>query len=88
MAKNASAEIEVQAFKKHWWGHLKLEPKSTLASIETISASVQLWDTAVCFLQAHKIDTNVCDPTIYRTPLDVDFESVFWRRQNSLQSIA
>ena len=40
------------------------------------SASVLLCDTAVCFLQAHEIGTNVCDPNIHRTPPEVDFESV------------
>ena len=33
------------------------------------SSGIQLF----CFSQAHKIGTNVCDPPLHRTPLDVDF---------------
>ena len=63
------------------------------ASSEIISASVLLWDTAVCFFQVSEIGTHVCDPNMRRTPPDVDFESVkfpaksaFWKNP-SLQSI-
>ena len=37
------------------------------ASCDIISAAMLLWDTAVCFLQAHEIGTNVCDPNIQNT---------------------
>ena len=38
------------------------------ASSEKISASALLWDTAVCFLRAHEIGINVCDPNTEHHP--------------------
>ena len=40
------------------------------ASRGIISASVLLWDTAVCFLQARESDTKICVRNIHRTPPD------------------
>ena len=39
-----------------WWNAFSMRNP---ASSEIMSASVLLWDTAVCFLQAHEIGTNV-----------------------------
>ena len=54
-----------------WWcptnSLLECLPCVTLASSDIISASV-LWDTAVCFLQAHEIGINVCDPNTEHHP--------------------
>ena len=46
------------------------------ASSDRISASVLLWDTAVCLSQAHEVDTNVCAPNIHTTPPVVDSVAV------------
>ena len=56
----------------HCWNALR--PSSCIKRY-IFSSSVLLWDTVVCFLQAHEIGTNLCDPNIHRTPPDVDFES-------------
>ena len=37
------------------------------ASSDIVSASVMLWHTAVCSLQAHEIGTNVCDRNMHTT---------------------
>ena len=42
---------------------------------EFISASVELCETAVCFLHIQLIGTKVCLPEMQKSPLDVDFES-------------
>ena len=45
------------------------------ASRETISNSVELCETEVCFLHIQLTGTNVLLPKIHKTPLEVDFES-------------
>ena len=45
------------------------------ASREIVSASVQLWETDVCFLHIQLIGTNVWLPKIRNVPQEVDFES-------------
>ena len=45
------------------------------ASQEMISDSVELRDTAVCFLHIQLEGTNVRLPKIHKTPPDIDFES-------------
>ena len=45
------------------------------ASSENISDSVELCDTAVCFLHLQLIGTNVLLPNMHKTPPDVDLES-------------
>ena len=45
------------------------------ASREIISASVELWETEVCFLHIQLIGTNVWLPKMHKIPPDVDFES-------------
>ena len=67
---------------------------SNPASSDIMSASVLLWDTAVCFLYTHEFGTHVCDPNLHRTPPEVDFESAkcpaksaSWKKP-SLQCIA
>ena len=44
------------------------------ASREIISASVELWETEVCFLHIQLIGTNVWVPKMHKIPPDVDFE--------------
>ena len=44
-------------------------------SKETISDSVELWETAVCFLHIQLIGTNVWLPKMHNVPPEVDFES-------------
>ena len=41
-------------------------------SNDITSASVLLVDTAVCFLHAHEIGTNVSPPNVQSMPLDVE----------------
>ena len=45
------------------------------ASREIISASVELWETEVCFLHFQLIGTNVWLPKMQKIPPDVDLES-------------
>ena len=45
------------------------------ASRDMISDSVELCETAVCFLHIQKSGTNVLPPKIHKTPPKVDFES-------------
>ena len=45
------------------------------ASREIISASVELWETEVCFSHIQLLGTNVWLPKMYKIPPDVDFES-------------
>ena len=45
------------------------------ASNEMISDSVELWETAVCFLHIQLIGTNVWLPKTHNVPPEVDFES-------------
>ena len=45
------------------------------ASKEMISDSVELCETAVCFLHIQLIGTNVCFPKTHNVPPEVDFES-------------
>ena len=45
------------------------------ASREIISASLELYETEVCFLHIQLIGTNVWLPKMYRIPPDIDFES-------------
>ena len=44
-------------------------------SNEKISDSVELWETAVCFLHIQLIGTNVWLPKMHTLPPEVDFES-------------
>ena len=44
-------------------------------SREIISDSVELWETAVCFLHIQLIGTNVWLPKTHNVPPEVDFES-------------
>ena len=44
-------------------------------SNEMISDSVELWETAVCFLHIQLIGTNVWLPKMHYVPPEVDFES-------------
>ena len=44
-------------------------------SREMISDSVELWETAVCFLHIQPIGTNVWLPKTHNVPPEVDFES-------------
>ena len=44
-------------------------------SKEMISDSVELWETAVCFLHIQLIGTNVWLPKTHNVPPEVDFES-------------
>ena len=44
-------------------------------SRETISDSVELWETDVCFLHIQLIGTNVWLPKTHNVPPEVDFES-------------
>ena len=44
-------------------------------SSETISNSVELWETDVCFLHIQLIGTNVWLPKMHNVPPEVDFES-------------
>ena len=44
-------------------------------SREMISDSVELWETAVCFLHIQLIGTNVWLPKTHNVPPEVDFES-------------
>ena len=46
------------------------------ASKETISDSVELCETEVCFLHIQHIDTNVRLPKMHSVPPEVDFETV------------
>ena len=47
------------------------------ASREMISDSMELWETAVCFLHIQVTGTNVLLPKVHKTPPEVDLES--WR---------
>ena len=49
--------------------------KPSPVSREIISDSVELWETAVCFLHIQLIGTNVWLPKTHNVPPEVDFES-------------
>ena len=70
--------------EKHFQRQKQLDPNSSRAgnpsnlspvSKEMISDSVELWETAVCFLHIQLVGTNVWLPKMHNVPPEVDFES-------------